>query len=187
MDAKTPQPRTITFDTREYALFARIAKQFLEQGMTSEPPKFVIFMGGIGVGKTTIRRQKYTNGYVHFDFGEIYLVVEKWVSKHHPRLAEYAAFTSDLILRESISEKKNIVIEIIGDSQAFITPVIEKMENAGYDVEILAITADVAEAYKRHLKAVEEDKDYISAYHTQEATLSSFYNYFGLQMPLHSE
>lgn len=92
---------------------------------------------------------------------------------------------SDMILRESLENKKSIVIEIIGDNYDVITPVIDKMKENGYEVSVKGITCDPAEAYKRHLKAVKEDPEYLSAHFTQEATLSFFYQQFELdEMPV---
>lgn len=172
--------KAIEFTAEEFQKIAEIVETFLKRGISENPPKFIIFMGGVGVGKTTIRKQKYDNGYVHFEFGEIYTAVKKIVGKDDPRLNGFTVLASDLILQESIHSKKNIVAEIIGDNAAMITPVIDKMEKIGYKISIQMVTADIVESRKRHLKAVEEDKDYISAYFTQEATLSAFYNQLGL-------
>ena len=177
------QNKTVQFTGEEFIQIGEIAKPFWERGTSSDTPKFVIFMGGIGAGKTTIRREQFAEGYVHFDFGEIYTAIEKAFGGENEKLSEYALFASSLILQESINSKKNIVIEIIGDSQEVITPVIDGMKSIGYEISISAINADVAEAYQRHIKAVNEDPEYISSYYTQEATLASIYSYFGLQMP----
>ncbi|MEK7601027.1 MAG: hypothetical protein AAB480_00655 [Patescibacteria group bacterium] len=178
------QYKIAKFTGEEFIKIGEIAKPFWARGASENPPKFVIFMGGVGVGKTTIRREKYKNGYVHLDFGEVNLAIEKAVGKNHPRLAEYALFASDMILRESINEKKNIVIEIIGDNYDLIVPVIEKMKDIGYKLDIVGLTGDIAECRQRHLKAVEKDSDYISAYFTQGPTLSVFYNQLELgEMP----
>lgn len=183
----TDQQKVVNFSGEEFIKIGEIAKPFWERGVSDNPPKFVIFMGGVGAGKTTIRREKYAEGYVHFEFGEIYTAIKKAVGESDPKLDSYVALASDLILRESISAKKNIVTEIIGDNAATITPVIDKMKEIGYGISIQGITADIAESRKRHLKAVEEDKDYLSAYFTQEATLSAFYHQLGLgSMPASS-
>ena len=89
-----------------------------------------------------------------------------------------------MILKESLSVKKNIVIEIIGDNYDVIVPVIDKMKKNGYDVLVNGITCDPVEAYERHLKAVKEDPEYLSVYFTQEATLAFFYQQLELgKMP----
>ena len=179
------QQKVVQLSGEEFIQVGETVKPFWENGLSESPPKLIIFMGGVGSGKTTIRRQKYSKGYVNFDFGEIYTALKKAVGEDNPKLPDYLAFASDLVLKESLSEKKNIVIEIIGDSKETITPVIDGMRKLGYDVSLEAIYCDVVEAYKRHLKAVEEDKDYLSAYFTQEATLSTFYHQLGLgNMPV---
>ncbi len=91
---------------------------------------------------------------------------------------------SDMILRESLENKKNIVTEIIGDDYEVIAPVLDRMKEKGYEVSIKSITCDPTEAYKRHLEAVKNDSEYLSAHFTQEATLSFFYQQLELgEMP----
>jgi len=173
------QERTVQFSGEEFVQIGQIAKAFWEKGVSENPPKFVILMGGIGSGKTTMRRQQYAEGYVNFDYGEIYITLKKVFGEDHPRIGDYLALASDLILRETINPRKNVVIEVTGNNEAMLAPVLEKIKESGYEVSIEGLIADVGESYKRHLKAVEEDEDYMSAYHTQEATLSSLLRYFG--------
>lgn len=163
----------------EYLKIGEVAKPFWERGATGNPPLLVIFMGGVGAGKTTIRREQFANGFVHFDFGEIYTAFKKKFGEDEPRLVDYAAMASDMILRESINGKKNIVIEIIGESADLITPFIDSIKDSGYEISLNCITCDVAEAYKRH-KGRSRNPDYLSAAHTQEATLSFIFSYFDL-------
>jgi hypothetical protein len=79
---------------------------------------------------------------VHFDYGEIRAAIEKAFGRDHDRLATYAILACDLILRESLAPRKNIVIEIIGESEAPIAPVIQAMRQLGYEISVTAITAD---------------------------------------------
>jgi len=167
------------FSGDEFLQINKIAQTFLKNGATGNPPKFVIFMGGVGVGKTTIRKQQFANDFVHFEFGEIYTAVKKSVGDDNPKLASFTSLACELILCESVETKKNIITEIIGDNYDAITPVIDKMKEIGYEIAFNGITCDPVEAYRRHLKAVEEDKDYLSAHFTQEATLSYFYHLLG--------
>jgi hypothetical protein len=174
------QQKTVLFSDDEATKVREIIKPFLERGVSENPPNLVIFMGGVGVGKTTIRKQKYAEGYVHFEFGEILTATKKIVGENNPKLTSYATLASNLILKESLSSRKNIVTEVIGDNDKLFTPVIDKMIEIGYKISVQGITADIGESRKRHLKAVEEDKDYISVYFTQGATLSEFYQQLGL-------
>ena len=172
--------KNIQFSSEEYTEIGNIAKPFWENGISEKTPKFVIFMGGVGVGKTTIRRQKYSEGYVNFEFAEILNAIKTEFGEDNPKLTGYAQLAGDMILQESIEAKKNIVIEIIGENYDVVIPVINKIEEIGYKVEIQAIGCDPEEAYKRHVKAVKEDPEYLSAHFTQEATLSFFYHQFEL-------
>lgn len=172
--------KVVQFTSDEFLKVGEAAKPFWERGTTGNPPKLVIFMGGVGAGKTTARREQYATGYVHFDFGEILNMLKQTFGENDLKLASYVSLACDLILKECILEKKNIVIEIIGDNYDAVAPVIDSMKGIGYDVSINAITCDIAEAYQRHIKAVQEDPDYISSVHTQEGTLSYFFNYFNL-------
>ena len=174
----------IPFVNRKFKKIDEITKPILDKGISENPPKFVIFMGGVGSGKTTTRRQQFTNGYVHFDSGEINNAIKKEVGEYNPKLESYVIWTCGKILQECLNEKKNIVIEIIGDNKEVIESVAGGMKKLGYEISLKYIHCDPVEAYKRHLKAVEEDKDYLSAYFTQEATLSFFYQLLQLgEMP----
>ncbi|MBU1706140.1 hypothetical protein KKG19_05465 [Patescibacteria group bacterium] len=179
------QQKTGQDNDDEINIIKEIAKPFWVNSLSEKPPKFVTMTGGTGSGKTTIRRQKYGKDYVNFDFGEILSAVKNIVGEHNDQLTRYAVLTCALILEISIEAKKNIVIEIIGDKKELIVPVIEGMKKIGYDVSSEFISCDPAEAYKRHLNAVKEDKDYISSYFTQDSTLHFLYQKLGLgEMPV---
>ena len=49
MDIKTE------LNTEDFKKIGEISKPILEKGISENPPKFVMFMGGVGSGKTTIR------------------------------------------------------------------------------------------------------------------------------------
>ena len=180
--------KTVEFSGDEFLQISEIAQTILKKGAVGNPPKFVIFMGGVGSGKTTIRKQQFADDFVHFEFGEIYTAVKKAVGEDNPKLTSFANLACDLILRESIEAKKNIVTEIIGDNKDVIEKLAEGMKGLGYVVDLRFIHCDPADAYKRHLKAVEDDKDYLSVHFTQEATLSFFYQQLELgEMPVSAQ
>src|SRR3990167_2794191 len=94
--------KTVEFSGEEFEKITEIAETFLKLGISGNPPKLVILTGGVGSGKTTIRRQKYSKGYVNFDFGEILTVVKRAVGEDDPKLTSYVSLACDLILRECI-------------------------------------------------------------------------------------
>lgn len=180
--------KTTKFTGEEYIQIGNVAKPFWECGNSERPPKFVIFTGGVGSGKTTIRKHDYPTGYVHFEFGEIYTALKKEFGEDNPKLSSYSSLASDLILRESLENKKNIVIELIGDNKEIIETLMNKLKDIGYEVSIQFIYCDPVEAYKRHVNAVKEDPEYLSVHFTQEATLSFLYQQLELgEMPKISE
>src|SRR3989344_310301 len=52
-------------DSEETARIRGVIDSFVQKGTSDQPPHLVIFTGGVGAGKTTIRRKQYANGYVH--------------------------------------------------------------------------------------------------------------------------
>lgn len=185
MDDKLQQSLNLTVE--EVAKLTEIAKPFWEEGVSQNPPQLVILTGGVASGKTTMRRQKFNDGYVQFEYGDVYTAVKKAINADEEKLLKYAFFASNLILKESLTAKKNIVTEIIGDNKALISPIIDGIIKKGYKVSVNYVSSDPIEAYKRHLIAVKEDKDYWSAYFTQESTLLAFYQQLGLQVPLNDD
>jgi hypothetical protein len=179
-EMRSPEPNVKQFSGEEFLKIGEIAKHFWENAITESPPKFAIYMGGVGSGKTTLREKNCGNKYVHFEFGEIFNAVKKEFQEDDPKLTSYASLACDIILRESLEAKKNIAIELIGDNKDVIEKVTEGMKGLGYDADLRFVHCDPAEAYKRHLKKVEGDPDYLSAYFTQEATLSFLYRQLGL-------
>jgi hypothetical protein len=180
INSKYGEPKTHVISGEEFIQIANAVEPFFKDVGPSEPPQFVLITGGTGAGKTTLRREKFSEGYVNFDFAEISKAIEKAVGEKHPRLIEYSFWGCDIVFKECILEKKNIVVEIIGDNYDQISILINKMKEVGYEVKLNTVTCDIEEAYQRHIKATKEDKDYMSSYFSDELTLLSIYTYFGL-------
>ena len=178
--SKYGEPKTHVISGEEFIQIGDAVEPFFKDVGPSEPPQFVLITGGTGAGKTTLRREKFSEGYVNFDFAEISKAIEKVVGEKHPRLIEYSFWGCDIVIKECILEKKNIVVEIIGDNYDQISILINKIKEVGYEVKLNTVTCDVEEAYQRHIKATKEDKDYMSSYFSDELTLLSIYTYFGL-------
>lgn len=177
------QGQTIQITEDEVLKLTEIVKPFWEKGVANIPAQLVILTGGVAAGKTTIRRQKFSDGYVQFEYGDIYTAIKKATDVEESKLINYAIFASNLVLKESLAAKKNIVTEVIGDNESLISPIIDEMIKNGYKVSINYVSSDPVEAYQRHLKAVKEDEDYWSAHFTQGETLLAFYNQLDLPLP----
>lgn len=171
----------IKIENEEVALkLIAVINSFTAKATVGNPPTFVIVTGGVGVGKTTIRRQRYAEGYVHFDFGEILTAVIKEFGKENPDLVAYVDIACKSIIKECLEKRYNVVIEIIGDKEEIFTPVIKKFEAMGYKSDFAYVDCDPKTACLRHMKAVQEDPDYQTAYYDQEGTLTYVYEQLGL-------
>jgi hypothetical protein len=166
-----------TFSGDEYLAVGAVVERFFKFCTSEKDPQLLIFMGGIGTGKTTLRRKLPLNKYVQYDFVEISQAVIHVFGKDNPRLGEYIALASDIVFKDSINNKRNIVIEIIGEDANALITITDKMKDIGYEVQLSFVECDPAEAYQRHLKAVQEDPEYSSAYYSQEATMNPFLNH----------
>lgn len=126
------------------------------------PPELAILIGGPAVGKTTIRKEKFSRGYVIIDAAKIFTLLEGWEEQPFPgELEEPMNMVGVLVAERAIKERRNIVTELIGSDYAPTVALIEAMKNAGYKVTVHAITCDVEEAMRRNLA---RGNDEISAY-----------------------
>lgn len=103
-------PSSYTAD--EFMAVNAIAERFLAAGKSVADPVFALILGGMGAGKTTLRRSQYSDGFVNVDFGEIYLAFEKDTSfaleKGDPSMmAAYGVLACEIVLRKSILDKKH--------------------------------------------------------------------------------
>lgn len=68
------------------------------------------------------------------------------------------------IADRAINEKRNIVMEIIGDKLETVNMIIDSISVRGYQVQVEAVMLDPVEAYKRHLKGANE---FLSCYFSE--------------------
>lgn len=161
-DKDGPKYKTVQLD-----LNRELEKYFDDSSLcANEKPKLVILMGGAGAGKTTIRKQKYSKGFVVIDAGEIFNNLGG--TQYHEfgkDLEEPMDLIGRLILSKAIKEKRNMVTEMIGESEEPMRKVIDAVHSCGYQVSLQCIQCDPAEAYKRSLN---KDMNDISAFYTQK-------------------
>lgn len=167
----------VKLDHQEYLRLAKIADSFVQNGKVEEKPNLVIITGGIASGKSTIRKQSYDNDYAFLDFGAIYLTLTENRKNQSEKDAVYCRIIGEMILTTAISQKRNIVIEIIGEKAEPLETIIKGMERIGYKPSIMHIAAEVTQAYERHIKQVNNGRDDISSDDTQEATMQTFIDY----------
>ncbi len=128
-------------------------------------PKAVILMGGVAAGKTTMRLKDYSQGFVLIDAAEIFhhLSVGDSMFDFPDALLEPLELIGRLVARRAVSERRNIVTEIIGADQAPTMSLISELKSAGYSVEGILITCDMEES----IRCNENRGDNISAYYAE--------------------
>lgn len=130
-----------------------------------EPPHIVILMGGPASGKTTIRTQGYSTGYVLVDAAEIFLNLSRGEFFPFPAaFEEPMQIIGRFVARRAISERRHIVTELIGADIDPTTALIEAMLAIGYRMDIQPITCDIEEAQRRNLS---RGGDNISCYYAE--------------------
>jgi chloramphenicol 3-O-phosphotransferase len=134
----------------------------LSQG---NPPRLLIFMGGPASGKTTLRREKCSQGYVLVDAAEIFISLSGDAYYDFPDdLEEPMMVIGHLVASRAIHERRHIVTELIGADFEATMELIDAMKAIGYKVEAVGVICDVEEAMKRNLARGEDN---ISCYYAE--------------------
>jgi hypothetical protein len=150
----------------EFNLQSEIERLFHDASVVGNPPKAVILMGGVATGKTTLRKQQYSSGYVVIDAGEIFLNLSRGEFLPFPGPLEPAmeAVGRGVTVR-ALSKRHNIVTEIIGGDQQLVHQLITSLQNLGYRVQIAQLTCSPEEAVNRNLTRRLEES--ISAHYSE--------------------
>ena len=156
-----PPQRVFDFDVG-----AEIDRLFDDSSIPADgQPVAVIFMGGPATGKTTVRKQKCSSGYVLIDAADIFLSLSRGEFFSCPEaFQEPMDLIGRLVTRRALSERRNIVTEVIGAEVEPAQQLIEALKSIGYNVEVAAITCDVQEAMRRNMS---RGDDNISAYYAE--------------------
>jgi hypothetical protein len=143
-----------------------VARFFDDSSLGSQPPKLVVIGGGVCAGKTTLRRTRYSTGFVVLDAAEIFLDLCR---------GEYFAFPGPFndtlerigtaVAKRAVHERRNIVTEIIGDKQPMLPALLDACKACGYHLEVVYVACDPKEGWRRNLN---RGQDNISAHYTQE-------------------
>jgi hypothetical protein len=135
----------------EFNIQQEVDRLFGESSQQLAQPVAVILMGGIATGKTTLRQQKYGQGYVVIDAGEIFLNLSRGEFFPFPGLLQDAMeIIGCAATKRALSGRHQIVTQIIGADHAQIERLTHALESMGYKVEIALLTCRPEEAAKRN-------------------------------------
>jgi hypothetical protein len=130
-----------------------------------QEPELVVIMGGVAVGKTRMRRDKFKNGYVVLDAGDIFIRLSCGKYIDFPAvLEEPMESIGAVIARRAVHERRNIVVEIIGAKYDPVKHLIEAFKSIDYRVSVIAVTADLEKSLDWNLNRSDNN---ISAYYTE--------------------
>ena len=123
-------------------------------------------MGGVAVGKTTVRKQKYVTGYVVVDSVEIFLSLCRGEYFDFPGpFEELMEIVGSLVAKRAITERRNIVTEIVGSDYEPTKELIDAMTSADYSVNGQKIECDLEESMRRNIN---RNGDCVSAYYAEQ-------------------
>ena len=150
----------------QFDLGAEIKKYFDNASIsTNGSPEFVLLCGAVCNGKTTMRKQQYSKGYVLIDAAEIFLSLSNGeYYDFGTTFEEPLELIGSLITRQAIRERRNIVTEIIGATKEVMFPIIDAMKSIVYKINMIYVECEMEESWKRN---VERSNDNISAYYTE--------------------
>lgn len=131
----------------------------------NKQPEFIIVMGGVCSGKTTLRKNRYADRYVNIDAGEIFIDLSQGEYYDFPSHLEEKMNQIGLMkMRESISTKKSIVIEIIGAKSEIVEEIIELSKKINYTSKVVYVECEIEEALQRNIN---RGNDNISAHYCE--------------------
>lgn len=150
----------------EWDINAEIDRYLDESSLPcNEPPAFVILLGPPAGGKTTRRKQRYSSGYVVVDAAEIFFNLTRGEVFPFPgAFEEMLNLTGRLVARCAVTERRNIVTELINANVDVTFELIDAMQAIGYATSVEAIMCDLQEAKRRHEA---RDANNISCYYTE--------------------
>lgn len=131
-----------------------------DSSRSSGRPRLVILIGGIGSGKTTLRMSKYATGFVVMDAGVIFGHLSEASFPGSANVERSLWIVGRLLARTALAERRNIVVEVVGDDYSRLKPLIDAMRGLGYSVDVEAVVCEPGEAL---LRAAARPVDAISA------------------------
>lgn len=130
-----------------------------------DQPKLMLVTGGVAVGKSRLRRERFAHGFVTLDAGEIFIHLSRGRYIPFPSfLEEPMDMIGGLIATQAVREHRNIVCELIGAEPEPVEKLINTYRALGYYISVTGVTADIEQSLRWNQ---ERSDDNISAYYTE--------------------
>lgn len=141
-------PRHFSDEKLEVEIDIRLSNEARAKGQ----PVFVLIMGPICAGKTTLRRERFSHGYVLIDAAQLFIDLGG-IELNFPSVLEKPMETIGVELAQrALAARMNIVTEIIGAQYEPAKEMIDAILAIGYHVEICAVKLDLPTCIEREKK-----------------------------------
>ena len=111
------------------------------------PPRFVLVAGAPVSGKTRLRRDQFTQGFVTVDAGDIFHRLEKGEIADFPGEFEWMLdLIGPMVAERAIAERRHIVTEAFGCDQNEIAALLNLMKAIGYKTELAFVRSSAEQA-----------------------------------------
>ena len=128
-------------------------------------PELALVTGGVAVGKSRMRRERFARGFVTLDAGEIFIHLSRGRYVVFPDfLEEPMDMIGGLIAAQAVQERRNIACELIGAEAGPLEKLIETYRALSYYISVTGVTADLEQSLRWNQ---ERSDDNISAYYTE--------------------
>ena len=156
-------------DRWELSLDEAVEHWFEESSRCGEPPEIAVVYGDPVSGKTRLRHDQYSDGYVTVDAGDMFRYLEQ---------GRILAFPDDLegplemvgsaVAKRAIAERRHIVTEVFGVDPAAMQALLIRMKGIGYATHIDFVRGDPERVEEWNLARGEDN---VSSYHTDAFNL----------------
>ena len=111
---------------------AEVDRFFDESSLAQGKPCLVLILGGVSVGKTTVRKTHFSQGYVLLDAAEIFLNLSRGEYYDFPEaFQEPMELIGELVATRAVRERRNIVTEMLVDAIEPVVAVMDAMKSLG--------------------------------------------------------
>lgn len=157
------QPDELTSD--EVKISAPKIMDYLREGTQSSRPELILIIGPEGAGKSTHIKNNYKGTHVWIDMARIFFDLKTITGIRLNRRYQIMNFIGIVTLDLAILEKRNIVMELLGDDLERIDRLIDLMKIQGYDVKITVINSAGESCLTKPYK---QDLEHMSSVYTEK-------------------
>jgi predicted kinase len=149
---------------------AEVDRFFNDSSLSTEAqPTAIILAGAVATGKTTLRNQKYSSGYVLLDAGKIFLNLSHGEDLSFPGpLTDALELVGRQVTRRALSERRNIITEITVADDAPTDELITALAKIDYHVKLIVLTCAAEETARRN--ADQQPGEGVSAFFPSDFT-----------------